>query len=200
MLLAGLLLVGSLAAASAMRDLHLEAPGTSVSFILGTTFHEVHGSMEVREGEILFDPSTRELSGRVVIDATSASTNHKKRDQKMHKQVLESGHYPDIVFVPTRFDGNLHEGRSDLRIDGSIEIHGSTHPVQFPAHVLVAGDSITGTAGFTVPYVEWGMRDPSVLMFRAEKEVHIELKFSGSVQGGDIAGLEGGLHGERTIP
>lgn len=189
-ILAGLAVLVPLSAASSTSALRLEPTDSSVAFDLDTTFHEVHGSMKVLEGNIRFDPSSGEVSGRVVVDATSASTEHAKRDKKMHRQVLESERYPRIVFEPRRFEGVLASGReSDLEIDGTIEIHGSAHRVKIPARVRLAGDSLTGTARFTVPYVEWGMKDPSVLMFRAGKEVRIVLSFVGTVAEGGIASL-----------
>lgn len=189
-ILAGLALLVPLTAASAMSNLRLEPSDTSVAFDLDTTFHDVHGTMEVLEGDIRFDPTSRKVSGRVVVDATSASTEHAKRDKKMHRQVLESDRYPRIVFQPRSFEGVLdRSGDSDLRINGTIEIHGSAHEVQIPTRVRLAGDSLTGTAHFTVPYVEWGMKDPSVLMFRAGKEVRIVLSFVGTVAEAGISSL-----------
>lgn len=185
----GLMAVGLLPAASSMQMLPLDLSDASVTFTLDTTFHEVHGTMAVRESDIRFDPATRELSGRVVVDATTASTDNKRRDRRMHGQVLESDRYPDIVFHPTAFEGTLAPGESRIELIGAMEIHGASHEVRMPAEVRVSGDSIAGTATLTVPYVEWGMKDPSVLMFKASKEVVIELAFRGSVESHGLAWL-----------
>lgn len=186
--LASFVIAGSLAAETTLRSLHLEPSDTSVVFELGTTFHQVHGTMQVLEGELEFDFSTGTVSGRVVVDATSAVTGNKKRDRKMHEQVLESARYPDILFLPSEYKGELHrDGLSEIEIFGVMEIHGSTHEVQVPAEVHVSGESITGTAVFTVPYIEWGMKDPSMLFFRVEKELEIRLSFSGVTSGTDVS-------------
>ena len=178
--LAVLAMAGSLAADTSMSTLHLEPSGTSVVFEVGTTFHKVHGTMKVIEGDIQFDHSKGTISGRVVVDATSAVTGNKKRDRKMHKEVLESELYPEIRFLPRGFKGELHrEGLSELQIFGTIEIHGSTHEVEIPAQVEVSGDSITGTAVFTVPYIEWGMKDPSIFVLRVAKVVQVTVETEG---------------------
>jgi polyisoprenoid-binding protein YceI len=183
-----LALTGSLAADIPMGTLHLEPSDTSVVFELGTTFHKVHGTMQVIEADIRFDPSAGTISGRVVVDAASALTDNKKRDRKMHQEVLESEHYPEIIFLPRGFKGELRrDGVSDIQLFGTIEIHGSAHEVQIPAQIRVSGDSITGTARFTVPYIEWGMKDPSMFIFRVKKEVDILLSFSGVASGIGVA-------------
>lgn len=185
--LAVLAVVGSLAAGTSERTLRLEPSDTSVVFELGTTFHTVHGTMQVLEGQLQFDPGTGMISGRVVVDATSAVSDNKKRDRKMHQQVLESERYPQIVFLPERFQGELRdEGVSELQIVGAIEIHGSRHAVRIPAEIHVSGNSITGTAEFSVPFIEWGMKDPSALIFRVEKELVIRLRFSGVIVDADV--------------
>jgi polyisoprenoid-binding protein YceI len=159
-----------------------------VAFELGTTFHDVHGTIQVREGDLQFDPASGAISGRIVVDATTASTNHKKRDQRMHNKVLESDQYPEIVLEPTGFDGELsRDGVSDLRISGVLRIHGADHELTIPAQVRVSGDTITGSGDFVVPYIEWGMKDPSVLLFRVKKEVRIHWTFQGTAAGTDVA-------------
>jgi hypothetical protein len=35
--------------------------------------------------------------------------------------------------------------------------------------------AVASETHFTVPYVAWGMKDPSVMMFRTEKQVSIEI-------------------------
>jgi hypothetical protein len=34
---------------------------------------------------------------------------------------------------------------------------------------------------FVVPYVKWGLKDPSVLILKVAKEVHIDLSLAGIV-------------------
>jgi hypothetical protein len=39
-----------------------------------------------------------------------------------------------------------------------------------------------GAGTFVVPYVKWGMNDPSTLMLRVSKEVQIDLLLTGTLQ------------------
>jgi hypothetical protein len=48
-------------------------------------------------------------------------------------------------------------------------------------NVHTEGDHFTATGEFTVPFVSWGMKDPSFMMFKVEKQVRVQLKLSGTV-------------------
>ena len=45
----------------------------------------------------------------------------------------------------------------------------------------VVGDSLVAKSHFSVPYVEWGMEDPSVLFFTVEKQVDIDIATEGHI-------------------
>jgi hypothetical protein len=66
---------------------------------------------------------------------------------------------------------------------GTIEIHRDSHDLGIPAKIHVDGGRLTGTARFTVPFVEWGMKDPSVFVLRVKKKVQVTLDLNGSVGG-----------------
>ncbi len=176
-----LLLAAGLASAAAAEEwkLTVDPESTHISFTLGATFHEVHGTAEVTSGEIRVDTDTGSLSGEVLIDATSADTDSKGRDKDMHGKVLESGRYPEIVWRPRQLTGDLGSG-GPVDILGSIEIHGEEHDITVSASVQLGEGSWSATASLTVPYVEWGMRDPSKFVLRVEKVVEVDLEAAGS--------------------
>jgi hypothetical protein len=47
--------------------------------------------------------------------------------------------------------------------------------------VHVSGDQLHATGSFAVPYVQWGLKDPSTLMLRVNKEVQIDLSLNGTL-------------------
>ena len=108
-----LALLLALPLSAATYTFEIDPAATKVDFTFGATLHTVDGSMRAKEGTVRIDPDTHEASGRFVLDATSAQTGVSKRDRKMHEKILESQSYPDIVFEPQRFSGQLNPvGRS----------------------------------------------------------------------------------------
>jgi polyisoprenoid-binding protein YceI len=173
-------LAATLPVAAGEQVLSLDAQASAATFTLGSTLHDVHGTLALRSGEIRFDDQTGAASGEVQLDATLTDTGNDKRDKKMHNKVLESDLYPSIVFRPESIEGSLAaSGPSELDLLGSVEIHGSQHPLVLHAVVDVAGDQLTGTTSFAVPYVEWGMKDPSVFILRVDKRVEVTIDIVG---------------------
>lgn len=176
--------IACLAAAPAtlaqVRDLTLDPAASQVTFTLGTTFHEVHGTLVLERGAIRFDPATGEASGEITVDARRAETGNDKRDAKMHGEVLESQRFPQIVFRPQRVEGKLAEaGHSDLRLVGVMALHGTDHPMTILIGVDAEGERVRSLATFQIPYVEWGMEDPSIFIARADKVVEVTVRAEG---------------------
>lgn len=170
------------AAGASPWRLTVDPAASSVTFLLDATMHEVHGTFAVRSGELRFHPASGRLEGEVVVDAKSADTGSEGRDEEMHEKVLESGKYPTLTFVPKAFQGTLQpRGESRGTLEGEMRIHGSTHKVSLPTRVTLEGDRFTAHSTLTVPYVEWGLKDPSKFVFRVAKEVEVEIEAKGTV-------------------
>jgi polyisoprenoid-binding protein YceI len=183
--IASCLLVLLLAAPGAAETLtvRLDPQATRVAFTLGATLHTVAGSARMVSGEIGFDPATGAASGRIVVDARSAATGNKGRDADMHGKVLESGRFSKIVLAVERIEGKFERaGTSRLTIRGQLEIHGSPHPIEVPAEVTARDGRLAARLAFTVPYVRWGMKDPSKLLLSVAKEVRVTVEAEGTLE------------------
>lgn len=158
-------------------------PETSrISFTLDATAHTVEGSFDVRSGFVRLDTSTGELSGEVVVDLTTGVTGNDRRDRKMHEEVLESERYPTAVLRPERLVGSLREaGQADVQIEGSLSLHGEDHGITIPVRVTIEGDVIAISASLRIPYVDWGLDDPSFFVLRVAKEVLVRVELEGSL-------------------
>jgi hypothetical protein len=55
------------------------------------------------------------------------------------------------------------------------------HDLTVPLQVHVEGAELTARTWFMVPYVKWGLKDPSVFLLRVAKEVRIEVTLRGKV-------------------
>ena len=152
---------------------------TTVTFTLGDTLHTVHGAFELKRGRVNYNPSTGEVSGEVVVDATSAHSGNGMRDKKMHKEILESEKYPEIVFRPDRVEGKvLPEGASTVQVHGVFSIHGSDHEMTLPVQLQMSPDQWEATAHFVVPYTKWGIKNPSTFLLRVSESVEIDVHAS----------------------
>jgi polyisoprenoid-binding protein YceI len=158
---------------------------TRAQFTLSATLHAVHGSFRLQQGEIRFHPVSGKISGEIVFDAASGETGNDGRDRKMHKDVLESGRYPQITFRPDRVDGKVAEnGTSAVGVHGTLGIHGTEHEIVVPVEIRLEGDRWTATSHFPVPFVKWGLKNPSTLFLHVGDSVSVEFHGAGRVTSG----------------
>ena len=160
--------------------LNFDPAQTTVAFTLGDVLHTVHGSFRLKTGQVRFDPATNSISGELVVDAPSGNSGSTGRDRKMHKEILQSVRYPEVIFRPDRVDGKvLASGRSAVQVHGMFGILGVEHEITVPAQVELAPDHWSLAVHFAVPYVKWGLKDPSTFILRVEKTVDIDLNARG---------------------
>jgi polyisoprenoid-binding protein YceI len=154
---------------------------TSVKFTLGDTIHTVHGEFDLKRGSIHFNPATGAINGEVVVDATSGRTGNGMRDKKMHKDILESAAYPEVIFKPDRVDGKVSsQGKATIQVHGIFSIHGSEHEITIPIEVEMTQDHWMATGHFVVPYQQWGIKNPSNFLLRVSESVEIDIQASGA--------------------
>jgi polyisoprenoid-binding protein YceI len=166
--------------AASQIDLEVDPAQSKINWTLSATFHTVHGTFACTRGSVRFDPTSGKASGEIIADARSGESGDSGRDKSMHAKVLESAKFPAVTFVPDRVDGKvLTQGASKVQIHGMFEIHGAEHELTVPAEVNFSGDRWTAKAAFDVPYVKWGMKDPSGVFLHVGSAVNVELELSG---------------------
>lgn len=163
--------------------LELDPAQTRIEFTLGASLHTVHGSFRLKQGTIRFDPATGKAGGQIVVDATSGNSGNGSRDGKMHKSIIESARYPEIAFTPDSVTGALTgPGPWHVQVHGSFRIHGAEHKLVLPVEVRVGPDRFTASFSLAVPYVKWGMKNPSTFLLRVDEQVGIEIHAAGRVR------------------
>jgi|SRR6516165_10561111 len=159
----------------------LDQSQSKVHYLVDSTLHAVHGTFNFKSGSLRIDPATGKASGEIIVYATSGDSNNSSRDEKMHKVVLESSKYSEIVFHPTLLDGKLAlSGSSDVMLHGVLSLHGGDHDLTVPIRAEIAGNQWKGSARFQVPYIQWGLKDPSNFLLKVKPNVEIELELAGS--------------------
>jgi len=177
------LLIAVVPAAGHADVLQLDPESTTITFTLGATLHSVHGTAHLTGAVMTFDPATGMASGEVVVDATSADTDSEGRDEKMHKDVLRTASYPTIVFRLQSFAGHVPDtGEAEIEVTGEMVLLGTSHPVTWPVMLRRNADKLEIELAFSVPYVEWGLKDPSKFVLRVDKEVTVEVTSAGTIR------------------
>jgi polyisoprenoid-binding protein YceI len=162
--------------------LALDPQNTTVHFTLSAALHTVHGSFRLKRGALDLDRAAGKLSGEIVVDAKSGESGNGARDRKMHREVLESEQYPEIIFRPDRVEGAVGAaGKSDVRVHGIFSMHGAEHELTVPAQVEMSPEGWSASLHFSVPYAKWGIKNPSTLFLRVSDSVEIDVVAGGTV-------------------
>jgi len=156
---------------------------SKVHWTLGTTLHTVHGTFAFKSGTFHLDPAVGKASGEIVVYATSGDSDNDSRDRKMHKEVLESSKYQDVIFRPDRVEGKIApQGQFTVQVHGIFILHGTEHELTVPVQAEFAGDHWTGSANFNIPFIDWGLKNPSNFFLKVERAVQIQLELKGPLQ------------------
>ena len=172
-------------AQSAAKEISLsvEASRSQVHWTVDSTLHTVHGTFTLKSGSIRVDPDSGKASGEIVVLATSGESGNSSRDEKMHNDVLEVGTYPDVIFRPSQVEGKFSSsGGSDLKIHGTFILHGTPHEIVVPVHAEMFVGEWKASGKFEVPYIQWGLRNPSNFLLKVQPIVNIDIELAGSWQ------------------
>lgn len=182
LIVAGLLLCSSTTASAQSQELTLQfAPsGTTIDFTLGDILHTIHGSFKLKRGDVEYNLGSAAVGGALVVDTTSGQSGNRSRDRKMHREILESGRYPEVTFRPDRVDGKVASaGSSTVQVHGIFSLHGADHELTMPVRVQVFQDRWIADTHFTIPYVKWGLKNPSAFVLRVSESVEINVHATG---------------------
>ena len=160
----------------------LDPAQTKVNFTVDSTLHTVHGDFRLKRGSIQFDNSTGAATGELVVDSSSGESGSDGRDKRMHKDILESPKYSDIVFTPQHVKGTVaNEGKSTVEVEGTLTMHGKSKPLTMPLEVELQNGTGSADGTFSVKYQEWGMKNPSTFILRVNDTVHIHVHAMGKI-------------------
>jgi polyisoprenoid-binding protein YceI len=180
------------AAQAEQRVLVLDPVASKVGFTLDATGHDVEGTLAVKSGRIEIDSETGAASGEIVLDLQSAQTGNDSRDKTMHEDVFETKKFPTAVFHAEKVEGTVAlSGTSQVNLVGTLSFHGGEHKLKLPAKVDAQNGRITADTQLTIPYVEWGLHDPSIMILRVAKIVQVHVHAQGSMEAG---GASAGTH------
>ena len=99
----------------------------------------------------------------------------------MHKEVLETEKYPEIVFETSRVSASK-TGDGEFRADlsGNLKLHGVTKSHTLTANLSLKGDTLRATGAFPLRQSEYGIKLVSAAA--GALKVKDEVKFSFDIQ------------------
>lgn len=155
---------------------------SEVKMTLKTNHEIVNGMFHVQSGSIEFDQSSPKMSGSVVVAAGSGKTGNDSRDKKMNKDVLKVEQYTTVLFAPKTYTGTIApSGDSTVQVSGVITLLGTPHDLTIPMQIHLEGSKAVAKAHFIIPYTQWGLKNPSFLIWKAENDVSMDLSLVGTL-------------------
>ena len=160
----------------------VNSDASEVKMTLKTTHEVVNGTFHIQSGSVEFDCSTPKMSGSVVVLAGSGKTGNDSRDKKMNKDILKVEQHATVSFEPKTYTGAIAlSGDSTIQVTGIFTLLGTPHEITIPTFVHLDGTSSTAKAHFVVPYVQWGLKNPSFMFWKADNDVAIDLNLVGTI-------------------
>lgn len=164
-------------------DITLDPAKTTIRWTLGDVLHTVNGTFKLKSGSVHLDLQTGVMTGLIVVDATSGESGNSARDRQMHQKILESPRYQTITFRPAHLKGSFDPTKNQtLTVDGIFNLHGQDHPLQLVVNVHPHSNEMSLATHFDVPYVQWGLKDPSTFILRVDKDVSINIEATGQAK------------------
>jgi polyisoprenoid-binding protein YceI len=153
---------------------------SDVKMTLKTTHEVVNGNFHVDSGSIDYDRNVSSIYGTVIVAAGSGKTGNDSRDKKMKKDILKVQQYSTVTFTPKSYTGTIApSGDSTIQVAGVLTLLGTPHNITVLMRVHIDGAGCTAKTHFMIPYVQWGLKDPSFLIWKADNDVAIDLDLVG---------------------
>jgi len=171
------------AAASSVR-IHV---GKSGAFSFAGHKHEVVAP--ALSGEVIADPAdlgasrvslTFEAGALKVLPEGEPAGDPPKVEEAMRgPKVLDAARFPEVTFKAQRVTGRETGGGAyDLELAGQLALHGVTRDLTLPAHVEVAGDTLTASGKTVLRHDQFGMQPVGAAggAVKVKNEIEIEYR------------------------
>jgi len=174
-------------------SLTFDTAHTTIAYKLIGWPHVTDGKFKLKSGVIRVDATTGKMAGEIVVDAASGDSGHTVRDARMKDSILEAASFPEMSFAPQQVEshGEL-QGEFPVVVRGVMTLHGEPHPFTVTATVERRGEDATIHCHFAIPYVAWGLKDPSILFFKVEPNVAVEVAATAHISNAQPAASLGG--------
>jgi len=146
-----------------------------------------NGTIKIKSGKVNYDKDG--ISGTFLIDMTTIANldienetyRQKLVDHLKSEDFFSVQKYPASVFKITKSEpaGKGSHGKDSYRISGDLTIKGITHPISFPASVVLNPEGFSALAHFSIDRTKWNIRYGSGSFFKGlgDKAILNEIEF-----------------------
>ena len=71
------------------------------------------------------------------------------------------------------------QGDSKAQVKGTLRLHGDDHEIMIPVDVRISGSELNLDTNFSIPYIAWGLKNPSTFILRASDTVQLSIQAMG---------------------
>lgn len=137
-------------------------------------------------GDVRFVPGTlQQASLLVLVQSASLALVSESSDKDRHEieramrgEVLEIARYPEIIFMSKSITSRwTAESQYQVRIVGSLSLHGSTREQLIDAQVNVNGDGLRAQGEFTLRQSDYNIKPVSALGGTLKVKDDVKLSF-----------------------
>ncbi len=134
------------------------------------------------DGTVIVDES------QIVVMAATLTTDSGRRDGFIRRRTLETGQYPEVVFVPTSMAGLPESlagasGMAEYTITGDLTVKDQTREVTWDATAEFDGaGNVSGMASVEFTFEYFDMDKPSVaVVLSVDDTIRLELDYVGTI-------------------
>lgn len=168
-----------------------------INFKVRSVLHTVHGRFQLTPSVIDIDNSHGSATGTIDVNAASSNTGNATINRRITK-LLSAGRYPTVSFTPTHFRGSIGSAApSQVEVTGVMRLDGNDHLIRLAMAVQMNRGAFSASGWLIVPYVAWGLPNPSTFIFRMSKEVEIDFYLVGQVHAITARDFRASVTGKR---
>ncbi len=135
------------------------------------------------------DGSVDPAYSKFTVDLSSLATDSGMRDNFVRQNILQTGQYPQAVFVPglaTNLPASLPvNGSFDFKLTGNLTLHGVTKPVTWNVSAKMTNGEATGTATTSFTFEDFGLSQPKVpIVLSVVDNITLNITFDMTPAGG----------------
>jgi polyisoprenoid-binding protein YceI len=155
----------------------------------------VAGTVTIADGAL--------TGAEVTVDMTRLRTDVEPRDGRMRDEGLETARFPTASFrlrepVPL---GDVSGARVvELRLPGTLTLHGVARPIDFPVQARWDGATIQVAGGTRIRRADFDLEVPTLAGYRIEDTAVVELELTLVRKGAALAGPVSTLHRAPAVP